>query len=345
VEEDAPASDICSPGLLCFQGACITPCQLGEDECGVLDCVAAFDVTPRNRPGVCGIECPEFSGDSCDEGVSCTFISGRFGINAWMCIEFAPDATIIGVGEDCSVADVACGNGLICLGTDDEGGAECASICEPAGESDAEFAFCDDEADVCTPSALDGFGFCQESCVPFPRGAGSYGCEAGSNTCLPFVSRDDRPVEPQGFCTDDEGFADSYESCENEGFLGGDCLDFAVCLADEEDGPASCLPLCEPFGDDQCGAAGTCSGIPPLVGQLNFSFCVSGAQPGNVGDRCTEEGLPCAADHSICLDSGSGPTCVAVCRDGFSDCDATGGTCNTGALNPDVVPAYMGLCL
>jgi hypothetical protein len=118
-----------------------------------------------------------------------------------------------------------------------------------------------------------------------------------------------------------------------------------VCLSLEEGAASECLPLCEPFGDDQCGSGNTCSGIPPLVGQLNFSFCMSDPQPGNIGDRCTEEGIPCAADHSICLDVGAGPSCLAVCRDGFDDCSDVGGTCETGALNPDVVPPYMGLCL
>ena len=342
VEESPPASDICSPGLLCFEGSCITPCDLGDD-CGGLECVSAFDVTPRNRPGVCGTECPEFSGGSCAEGESCRIVSGRFGINAWMCLEVG-DSTIVEAGEDCSSEGVECADGTICVGTDDVGGAECASICDPLGESAGDYATCVAEGVVCTPSALSGFGFCQEACTPYPRGPGSYGCDEDSDTCLPFVSRDDRPVEPLGFCTDDDGFAAAYEDCSNDGFHGGDCADFAVCLALEEGGTSECLPLCEPFGDDQCGSGNTCSGIPPLVGQLNLSFCITDPQPGDIGDPCTEEGLPCAADHSICLDMGSGPTCLGVCRAGFGDCDSFGLTCNTADLNPDVVPSYMGLC-
>ncbi|MFT6398206.1 MAG: hypothetical protein ACJAYU_002962 [Bradymonadia bacterium] len=201
------------------------------------------------------------------------------------------------------------------------------------------------EADsVCTPSAVDGFGFCQEACSPFPRRVGEYGCEDSSNTCLPFVARDDRPVVPDGYCLEDEGDVGPGGTCTNPGFLGGDCEDFAVCL--ENEGSDQCLPLCEPFGDSPCAAYddfSTCSGIPPLVGQLNFSFCVD-AQAGNVGDRCTEEGIPCAADHSICLDMGSGPECLGICRAGFDDCGPFEQQCNTGDLNPDVVPTYMGLC-
>ena len=345
VQDSQPASDICSPGLLCFQGECITPCDLDGDDCGDLECVRAYDITPRNRPGVCGTECPEFSGDSCGESEVCSIIPGRFGINTWMCIEIDGDATEVGVGEDCTGEDTVCAAGSICVGVDDAGGAECLPICDPLGGADGEFATCADEADVCSPSALDGLGFCQEGCEPYPRRPADYGCEDGANTCLPFVARDDRPVEPQGFCAEDEGFAGAYEGCENDGFLGGDCVDFAVCLALEEGDAAQCLPLCEPFGEGVCPGDATCSGIPPLLGQLNFSFCFPGAQPGNIGDRCTEEGIACAADDSICLDTGSGPVCVAICREGFEDCNEVGGDCTTGLLNPDVVPAYMGLCL
>ena len=215
------------------------------------------------------------------------------------------------------------------------GGVSAVQITEP-GELDV----------VCTPSAVDGFGFCQEACVPYPRRVGDYGCDDETNTCLPFVARDDRPVEPQGFCSEDEGEVGAGGACTNDGFLGGDCQDFAVCLDLEDTGNAQCLPLCEPFAIGSCSEYpdfSTCSGIPPLVGQLNFSFCID-AQPGNIGDRCTEEGIACAADNSICLDMGSGPQCLGVCRAGFDDCDAFGQTCNTGDLNPDVVPTYMGLC-
>ncbi len=196
---------------------------------------------------------------------------------------------------------------------------------------------------VCTPSRVDGFGFCQEACEPYPRRE-DYGCDDDGTTCLPFVQRDDRPVLPLGFCSEDEGSAEAGEACANDGFLGGDCLDFAVCLDLDDTGAATCLPLCEPFSIDACGDFGTCSGIPPLVGQLNFSFCLPDAQAGQIGDRCTEAGLPCAADNSICLDLGSGMACMAVCREGFDDCAAFDQTCNTGGLNPDVVPTYMGLC-
>jgi hypothetical protein len=43
---------------------------------------------------------------------------------------------------------------------------------------------------------------------------------------------------------------------------------------------------------------------------------------------------------------GTGATCTLACREGYDDCALDAGTtCNTGILNPDVVPAFMGLCL
>ncbi|MCB9519986.1 MAG: DUF4397 domain-containing protein [Myxococcales bacterium] len=201
---------------------------------------------------------------------------------------------------------------------------------------------------VCTPSTLSGFGFCQEGCEPYPRRPGAYDCEDPTDICIPFVATDARPVEPQGTCSEDDGgTAGPGEACSNAGFLGGDCADFAVCLSlTDSDADAQCLPLCEPFSTGGCAdypGIETCSGIPPLVGQLNFSFCTD-AQPGTIGGRCSEEGLPCADDNSICLDFGDGPVCWAVCRAGFDDCAEAGGSCETGNLNPEVVPTYMGLC-
>jgi hypothetical protein len=206
---------------------------------------------------------------------------------------------------------------------------------------------------ICAPSALDGFGFCNESCEPYPRtGGGGYaGCDDDTNTCLPITQRDDVPVEPVGICSDDEGTAAAGESCGNPGFLGGDCADFAVCLSDTQDAPTgNCQALCEPFSDvaDQCGD-GTCSSVPPLLGQLNFSFCLDAEDvvEGEAFERCAEDdiGFPCAQDGTLCIDLGSGGQCYPICREGFDDCGGfEGRTCRTGQLNPDVVPGFMGLC-
>lgn len=208
---------------------------------------------------------------------------------------------------------------------------------------------------VCPPSGIVGLGFCQDYCDPYPRG-GDYGCGEG-NTCVPFLSRDDEPVEPQGFCSADEGGNAVGEDCENAGYLGNGncpttdptcgCSDLNVCLEPEEGAQATCTELCEPFSEtaDQCGA-GSCSAVPPLLGNLNLSFCVDDVQEGGVGDECEEAGFPCAQDGTLCitLQQGGTPECVAICREGFDDCANIEDTaCEVGVFGA-AVPDYMGIC-
>lgn len=208
-----------------------------------------------------------------------------------------------------------------------------------------------DSGQVCAPSAINGMGFCNESCEPYPRtGGGGYDCESEGDACIPIVTRRDRPVLPVGVCSADTGTVAAFGSCSTVGQLGGDCRDFAACLADTEAAvTGECLPLCEPFSaQENACASGTCSGVPPLLGQLNFSFCLEDAQPGNAFDRCDEPGLPCAQDGTLCIATTQGgqATCLPICRAGFDDCSGFAGnrTCRTGQLNPEVVPTFMGLC-
>lgn len=205
---------------------------------------------------------------------------------------------------------------------------------------------------VCAPRfSLDSLpGVCKESCQPYPRtGLDNYpGCDDTADSCLPFAPQEE-PTEagPGGYCQPNDGDAAPFEACDNGiGVLGGGCADLAVCLSDEGTAEGGvCLPLCDAFGEgDLCGDA-TCSGVPPLLGSWELSFCIDDAQAGDVFGDCAEEGLPCAADSTLCLDIGDGPTCYPVCRDGFDDCaDFDGVECVTGELNPDVVPTFMGLC-
>ena len=202
---------------------------------------------------------------------------------------------------------------------------------------------------ICARSAVAGIGFCQESCEPFPRNPGSnYGCSADGDGCFPVVLTDSEPTAPLGVCDANEGTIAPFEPCTTDGTI-GECADFAVCLDFTEDGAANpnCNPLCAPLDQsDVCGAGATCSPILPLVGTLAFGLCTQEFTAGAVGGRCTDEGFPCEAAGSLCLDTGAGPTCVLACREGFDDCaNDPGTTCNTGLLNPDVVPAFMGLCL
>lgn len=170
--------------------------------------------------------------------------------------------------------------------------------------------------------------------------------QTGGGTCRPFVFEVDELAEELfGFCYVDLGAVDAGARCTTEGYLGGDCADFAACLAREEDGTAECMPLCEPFsGEDECGD-GSCSGVPPLVGEQSYSYCWPDPQPGEIGDRCSEQGVPCAAADSVCLDMGVGAECLAVCRAGRGDCAAYGTDCATDRLSPSVVPSFMGVCL
>ncbi|MFT6400596.1 MAG: hypothetical protein ACJAYU_005374 [Bradymonadia bacterium] len=329
--EEPPDSDICDPGLRCLFSSCVEPCRLGAGCDGADTCVAVFDSTPVNSSGMCGTHCPDFG--TCTTGV-CEPAFGRFGITDWICDE--NDAPRGDEGDPCAGAAELCEEDLTCfdIGTPALPEPTCVEECVPGSSCDG--------GDICVSSAADGFGFCLDECSPYPRSSG--GC-AADETCYPFVTDTSRAVAPSGYCSGDPGTVGPGGLCPNPGFLGGDCEDFAACLDLAEDGSGECLPLCDPFVRGQCSSFpsfSTCSGVPPLIGQLAFSFCTD-AQPGSIGGFCFEEGFPCSADGSLCLDmTGFGAECLQVCRVGFSDCDS--GTCQTGGLNPDVVPPYMGLC-
>ena len=203
---------------------------------------------------------------------------------------------------------------------------------------------------ICSRSAVAGIGFCQESCEPFPRNPGStYGCSTDGDGCFPVVLTEDGPTTPRGVCDSNiEGTIGAFEPCTNDGTI-GECADFAVCLDFSDDTVANpnCNALCAPFEQgDVCGAGATCSAIFPLTGNLSFGLCTQEFTAGAIGGRCVDEGFPCEAPGSLCLDTGAGATCVLACREGFDDCaNDAGTTCNVGTLNPDVVPAFLGLCL
>ena len=202
---------------------------------------------------------------------------------------------------------------------------------------------------ICSRSAVAGIGFCQESCEPFPRNPGdNYGCSTEGDGCFPVVLTDSEATAPRGVCDANAGTIGAFEPCTNDGTI-GECADFAVCLDFSDDGAANpnCNALCAPFEQgDVCGAGATCSAIFPLTGNLSFGLCTQEFTAGDVGGRCADEGFPCEAPGTLCLDTGAGPTCVLACREGFNDCaNDPGTTCNVGSLNPDVVPAFLGLCL
>lgn len=331
--DDPPADDLCEPGLMCLLNECVAPCRIGTGCDGGESCVGVFDTTPLNRPGACATPCAEFG--SCGTG-TCEAVFGRFGVNAWICDDHVGERGA--EGEPCEGPRELCEEGLVCLelGDEDDSDIRCVGECRPP-DSD----LCR-PSDICVPSRDETYGFCLGECDPYPRGIGS--CGPGE-MCVPFVSTRTAAVEPDGYCAPDTGTVPAGGRCTNDGFLGGDCEDFGLCADFEEDGSAECLPLCDPFASGECSrylGMTTCSGIPPIVGELSFSFCTD-AQPGSVGSVCFDEGFPCSEDGTICLDmTGFGAECIHVCRIGFPDCSR--GTCRTDGLNPEVVPPYMGLC-
>lgn len=218
---------------------------------------------------------------------------------------------------------------------------------------------------ACTPSTLDGLGFCNESCTPYPRG-GDYGCEDETDSCFPFVAVDDEFVVPGGTCQETTAGADIApgETCtstppdapDSEFFIfGALCADLAVCFpnsADDEETEGTCLPICEPLSEGQCSDIenGSCRGDLPLQGIWAYSLCTNETQPGSVGDTCDageDDPFFCSQDGAMCFTDTAGATrgtCTISCRAGFDDCEPYGLDCATGLFNADIVPSYMGIC-
>lgn len=235
----------------------------------------------------------------------------------------------IGGGED---AGAEAGDSLVRLinAVDGVSGISLTEIAEPST--------------VCVPGGQAEFGTCREACAPYPRGAGSYGCDEESDTCVPFDIRSDRAVAANGYCGVEEGFAGPWDDCSNTGFFGQDCEDYAACL--DRTGESLCHPLCEPYGEQGCAEDETCDGDQVIRGRLSRSWCLQDPQPGTHGDRCTAEGEACGEDLTLCLDlQSTGPVCRRVCRSGFDDCDDIDDSrCDADNLNASVVPPYMGFC-
>ena len=136
--------EICGAGLLCQSGECVTPCDLDDDTCeGDLSCVEVFDTTRDNRPGLCATPCDDFSAGQCPEGESCTPVTGRADLNAFICIE---DSEEVGEpnGECNPDEDVACPEGYVCLneGSEEEPTYRCAQWCDTTGGDDSDFSQC-----------------------------------------------------------------------------------------------------------------------------------------------------------------------------------------------------------
>ena len=204
-------------------------------------------------------------------------------------------------------------------------------------------------SNVCFPLAAEGLGFCIEGCAPYPRlGAdGDYGCADGGS-CRPFLPGGAGTAgDPEGVCLGLDFMYSDFESCDTN--FGFECDDFGLCLdldfdANEE---PICMPLCEPLSEGQCPTDTVCSPLFPLFGNGDISHCDPNFSDGSVGDACTPvsaEGAPnpCEDDGTLCLDTGMGSFCTAVCRAGEDDCPM-GTSCQSGVFS-DPIPSFMGIC-
>lgn len=349
----------CQPGLFCVFGTCTLPCDLrgqasNAATCGNEEtCIAAFDTTTINRPGLCGTECEAFSTDQCGEGEQCGLVLGRRGINAWICNESSPNTA--GPGESCTVDD-GCTEGYLCLndGSEQSPDLRCRQLCglgTTAGQTGTCDSLGDPETDgiaaTCFPSAVDGLGFCYPQCDPFPRmGLGNYGCEDPGATCRPF-RLENTPTSPiDGICLNIDGPERPIGgSCTTE-FSLAECEDFGLCIGAVFDEPNRCRQLCAPFSRDQCDTDTACGYIFPINDIWDFSYCepleVEGAVPGGVCPGQNSGGLLCG-DHALCLSESEFSTtsiCTELCT---SNADCTGGTC-AGIGMLDGIDAPVGIC-
>jgi hypothetical protein len=137
-----PDSDICAPGLLCSNSVCISPCDRtnGNADCtDGLNCLAAFDYTPRNRPGLCGTACDAFSVGQCPTDETCQPFLGRAGVNIWGCVANT-GTTTFGPDEICDSTG-SCEEGYLCVGTGEtDAGGNNISRCSQLCDTDAEIA-------------------------------------------------------------------------------------------------------------------------------------------------------------------------------------------------------------
>lgn len=136
-----PDSDTCAPGLLCSNNVCVAPCDRtnGNADCtGGLTCLAAFDFTPRNRPGLCGTACDAFSVGQCPTDETCQPFFGRRGVNIWACVASTGDTTF-GPDEICDGAG-SCEEGYLCVGSETDAGGNTISRCTQLCDTEAELA-------------------------------------------------------------------------------------------------------------------------------------------------------------------------------------------------------------
>ncbi len=334
-----PAGAICKPTDLCPEA-----CQGDEDCPEVQRCVGGACV-PRMFACQDDVDCP--IAHRCDEG---------------QCVALG----IAGIGQDCSEADVACGEAApLCVEFPEDRGQLCTYNCTFHRDCPATFCcaditgegpddrFCTDIADLC-PAALPcdedadcgadefcSFGQCQ------PRGeqAGEAGdaCE-GPGDCMPELdcvfalsgrraargNREDFPNAGPGICS---------PRCAADGECGDEqCCRLAVQL-DSEIGAGFCVTgnICEPGQGGGEGGGQECS-HPSHCNPALFDRCVPNAFFGRVCSRACEADADCPGDMRCDARSG---VCQPIprCQED-ADCGAGNrcaeGLCRFGERQCDV---------
>jgi hypothetical protein len=141
------ATETCAAGLLCYQGACVEPCSANADCEGSTECVAVFDQSGNNRPGVCTTSCDAFSEGQCPEGQVCDVNIGPYTgqLTGWACRDIEDGVDVVGYQEECDPEgeDSQCGEGLVCVpnAADDTVG-RCEQFCDPTGDVTDDFGTC-----------------------------------------------------------------------------------------------------------------------------------------------------------------------------------------------------------
>lgn len=150
-------TDVCAPGVMCFNGICEAPCnpEAEDSGCGDEECVQAFDSAGDNVPGICGSSCDPFSRDQCDEGQGCeVLVGGRSGsMLGWLCTDLLEDeggdlVPVVAIGEACDPDgedgfDNQCAEGSLCFvefDTDTVG--TCTQLCDFTLENESASARC-----------------------------------------------------------------------------------------------------------------------------------------------------------------------------------------------------------
>ncbi len=363
VGEDCSGDVSCLSGLLCGPDqTCFEPCNVDDpavgNDCGELDCVEALDNTANNPIGICGTACDRFSEGQCPDGEACEVMLGRGGLNGSLCT--ARPGTPVEDGETCS-DDIPCMEGSICLNSGTEAAPEltCTQLCDTTGDELGDLATCAGDGEVCQPSAIDSLGFCAEGCEPYPRmGAGNYGCSEDGATCIPFDFDNGEWDDAQGACImpfADTAYGEMCPDGADSNFTYG-CEDLGLCM--DLDGDATlepyCRQMCDPFpasGVDECTDGEVCNRLFSLFGS-DFGYCEDHVADAHFGQACTPAfasaeayTMPCSDQGTLCIDlSGSGASCIAVCRTGHDEDCPEDTTCGPHGLNPDVIPDYVGLC-